>query len=170
MEIGINKYGSCLQKNDIYMLFYDYYKVVIAHYDRRYMAIKIEFVNLIIPIEKINRSNFEGGFDAVIKKYEHLIGHAIWFDKYLFRMGWMDTWMIDSEIDFWKNNGLLPFENLNGVEYWKDLFAISSGVNQFMANCEWIQIDMKKNTVWLKGTDPNEIYPNREFASFNISN
>lgn len=30
------------------------------------MAIKIEFVNLIIPIDKINKSNFDGGLDALI--------------------------------------------------------------------------------------------------------
>ena len=132
------------------------------------MAIKIEFVNLIIPIDKINKSNFDGGLDALLKKYDHLIGKAVWFDKYLFRMGWMDTWMIDGEIDFWKNNGLMPIEKKNGVEYWCDLFAISTGANQFMTNCDWIEIDFDRNIVCLKGTDPNEIYPNQNFASYSI--
>lgn len=132
------------------------------------MAIKIEFVNLIIPIEKINESNFEGGFDGVVKKYEHLIGRAIWFDKHLFRMGWMNTWMIDGEIDFWKEKGLVPIENKNGIDYWKDVYAISTGFNQFMTNCDWIEFDLKRNVVYLKGTNPFEIYPNQEFSSYNI--
>ncbi len=131
------------------------------------MAIKIEFVNLIIPIEKINKSNYIGGFDALIKKYEPFIGTSVWFDKYLFRMGWMDTWMIDGEIDFWKNNGLIPIEKKGNDEYWADLFAISMGFNQFMTNCEWLEIDLEKGTVWLKDTDPSEIYPNHNFASYN---
>lgn len=134
------------------------------------MAIKIEFVNLIIPIEKIKESKFEGGFDELIKKYEHLIGRAIWFDKYLFRMGWMDTWMIDGEINFWKDNGLIPIEKRNGLEYWNDLFAISIGINQFMTNCDWIETDLSRNVVWLKGTDPDDIYPNQNFASYNFKN
>lgn len=41
------------------------------------MAIKIQFVNLIIPIKKINESNFEGGFEALIKKYESSIGRSV---------------------------------------------------------------------------------------------
>ena len=131
------------------------------------MAIKIEFVNLIIPIEKINNSNFEGGFDTLIKKYENLIGRAVWFDKHLFRMGWMDTWMIDGEIDFWKDNGLVPIVKKGNEEYWSDLFAISTGINQFMTNCDWLEIDFRKNIVWLKGTDPYDIYPNSKFASHN---
>jgi hypothetical protein len=131
------------------------------------MAIKIEFVNLIIPIDKIHKSNIEGGFDALINKYDNLIGSAVWFDKHLFRMGWMDTWMIDGEIDFWKDNGLAPIVKKGNEEYWSDLFVISTGINQFMTNCDWLEIDFRKNIVWLKGTDPNDIYPNPKFASHN---
>jgi hypothetical protein len=131
------------------------------------MALKIESVNLIIPIDKINKSKFEGGFNALIEKYEHLIGKAVWYDEHLFRMGWMDTWMIDGEISFWKDNGLIPIEKKGNVEYWSDLFAISTGINQFMTNCDWLEIDFNKNTVWLKDTNSNKIYPNQNFVSYN---
>ena len=40
------------------------------------MAIKIEFVNLIIPIENINRSTFEGGFEKHLEEYKDLIAKA----------------------------------------------------------------------------------------------
>lgn len=134
------------------------------------MAVRIEFVNLIIPIQKINESMFEGGFDKFIKKYEFLIGKAVWFDKYIFRMGWMDPYMIDGQIEFWKENGLTPLEIREGIEFWKDLFAISTGVNQFISNCDWIEVDFNENIVWVKGTDSNDVYPNENFSSFNVQN
>lgn len=132
------------------------------------MAILIEFVNLIIPIEKINQSNLEGGFDTIKKEYDHLIGKAVWFDKYLFRMGWMDTWMLDGKINFWKKSGLVPSEKINGKEYWKDMIVISTGLDRFITNCDWIETDLSRRVVWLKGTDPNDIYPNQNFASYNV--
>lgn len=123
------------------------------------MAIRIEFVNLIIPIERINNSQLEGGFKSVINKYKNAIGRSVWFDEYLFRIGWMDTWMIDSEIDFWINQGLKPLENRNGTEFWYDMFAISCGINQFNTNCDWIKINSSQTKAWLKGTNRFNVYP-----------
>lgn len=132
------------------------------------MAIKIEFVNLIIPIENINRSTFEGGFEKHLEEFKGLIGGPVWYDQHLFRMGWMDTWMIDGYINFWKDHGLIPIVKRNGVEYWQYLFAISTGLNMFMTNCDWVEYDLKKHKVWLKGTDPDDIYPNQDYASYNV--
>ena len=126
------------------------------------MAIKIEFVNLIIPIQKINSSKLEGGFGSIVEKYKNNIGSAVWFDKYLFRIGWMDTWYIDGQIDFWKEQGLIPLlKDEKGIEKWEDVFAISTGHNQFIRNCDWINVDFSKNIVWHKNeTEIKEIYPN----------
>lgn len=132
------------------------------------MAIKIEFVNLIIPIENINRSTFEGGFEKHLEEFEGLIGGPVYYDKHLFRMGWMDTWLIDGYIRFWENHGLIPIVKKNGVEFWQDLFAISTGLNMFMTRCDWIEYDLKKRIAWLKETDPDDIYPNQDYASYNV--
>jgi len=83
-------------------------------------------------------------------------------------MGWMDTWLIDGYIRFWENHGLIPIVKKNGVECWQDLFAISTGRNMFMTRCDWIEFDLKKNKVWLKGTDPDDIYPNQDYASYHV--
>jgi hypothetical protein len=132
------------------------------------MAIEIEFVNLIIPIEKINQSSIDGGFEAYLKENEDLIGKTIWFDQHLFRTGWMSTRELDDEIAFWEKNGLMPFEIKHGVKCWKDMFVILSGIDQFTTDCRWIEFDSKQTIVWLKGTDPNEIYPNHEFDSYGL--
>jgi hypothetical protein len=132
------------------------------------MAIKLEFVNLIIPIEKINNSKLEGGFNTIIKKYENSIGKSVWFDKHLFRMGWMDTWFIDSEIDFWVEHGLVPLEVRNGIEFWCDMFAISTGINQFNSNCDWIKVNSSQTKAWLKGTCRFDVYPKLLKSSYGI--
>jgi hypothetical protein len=133
------------------------------------MAIKIEFVNLIIPIEKINNCKLNGGFNTIIKKHENSIGKTVWFDKHLFRMGWMDAWLIDSEIDFWVDHGLVPLEKINGIEFWRDMFAISTGINQFNSNCDWIKVNSSQTKAWLKGTSRFDVYPKLFKPSYGIN-
>lgn len=79
----------------------------------------------------------------------------------------MDTWMIDGKIDFWVSNGLVPIKKRDDKEYWHDMFAISTGMNQFITDCDWIEINYQRRIVWLKGTDPIEVYPNPKFRSYN---
>lgn len=133
------------------------------------MAVKLEFVNLIIPIKNINNSKFEGGFQALIDEHRNSIGYSVWFDKHLFRIGSMDTWFIDGEINFWIEQGLTPLKKIDGVEHWCDLFAYSSGFNQFIPNCDWIEINNYRNIAWLKGEEIGEIYPNHMYLSNGIT-
>jgi len=133
------------------------------------MAVKLEFVNMIIPIEKINQSTFDGGFEALVEKYKHVIGRAVWFDEHLFRMGWMDTWMVDGMIAFWEEHGLVPVKKIGKENHWNDLFVISSGLTTTVSNCDWIEVDFQLNIAWLKGTKPETFYPNYMNPSYNYT-
>jgi len=63
------------------------------------MAIKLEFINLIIPIMHIMRCTSIGGFKGYLKTESHNIGHIIWYDDYLVREGAMNPMDIGDMID-----------------------------------------------------------------------
>ena len=52
------------------------------------MAVALEFLNLVIPIKKIEQ-HYEGGWEQYLDDHQHLIGRRIWFDDHLMRDGAM---------------------------------------------------------------------------------
>jgi len=84
------------------------------------MAIELEFINFIVPIEVI-KAKYPGGWDACLNDHANLIGGRVWYDDHLFRDGAMNTLDIDVLIERWQKNGLEPFEIVDGQQSWKDL-------------------------------------------------
>lgn len=130
------------------------------------MAIRLEFVNLIIPIGRINNSSLEGGFAGYIKDKEEYIGKYIWFDEYLLRIGWMDYWGVDEEISFWENCGLNYTEVIGGIKKYKDMLLIYSDDSVQIDNCDWIVL-LNNGVKFIE--DKTEVYfPNKKMASYNF--
>jgi len=84
------------------------------------MAIELEFINFIVPIEVI-KAKYPGGWDACLNDHANLIGGRVWYDDHLFRDGAMNTLDIDVLIERWQKNGLEAFEIVDGQQSWKDL-------------------------------------------------
>lgn len=50
------------------------------------MAVALEFLNLVIPIKKIEQ-HYGGGWEQYLDDHEQLIGRRLWFDDHLLRDG-----------------------------------------------------------------------------------
>jgi hypothetical protein len=117
------------------------------------MAVLLQFFNIIIPIEKINKCKGIGGLEGFLEKYKHAVGNVIWYDKYLLRDGAMGMDDVDDIIMFWKKQGLKPKEIRNGKAYWKDLCVVDS-IDGFSLPCDWLVLIRPKNKrayVYLRG-------------------
>ena len=64
------------------------------------MAVALEFLNLVIPIEKIEQ-HYPGGWGRYLDDHKNLIGRRIWFDDYLLRDGAMNPKDMSDFIDEW---------------------------------------------------------------------
>jgi hypothetical protein len=119
------------------------------------MAILCEFVDLIIPISKID-SVYPGGFEKFKSERIERFGKTLWHDKFLFHQGAMELDFIDSLIQDWEQLGLKSTEVKNGIEYWKDL-CVTEMLDGPTLTCEWIEFDLSTHSVFMKGTEPGEI-------------
>ena len=102
------------------------------------MAIHTHFLNVVIPIEKIEQCHSVGGFSGILEKNKKFIGGKVYFDDYLYRDGGMGPEDIESIVSFWKDQGLVLFEEKNGQQYWKDLCVVDM-VGGPTLPCEWLE-------------------------------
>ncbi len=112
------------------------------------MAIQLEFISLIVPIEKIEQ-HYSGGFDSFKRKHIDSFGGRFWHDDYLFRDGAMNSMDIQMMIDDWQKLGLKPTQYNDGQQYWEDLCIVSS-FSGLTLPCLWLEQDLIDNSVYLK--------------------
>jgi len=120
------------------------------------MAIELEFINLIIPIEKINKY-YPGGFYKYLEDHKERIGMTVWFDNYLVRDGAMNPIDIKLLIAKWEELGLKSKTRKKGIEQWKDLCVVDSFRGTTLP-CDWL---IKKDNIALHKKDKTEIVINR---------
>jgi FimV-like protein len=119
------------------------------------MAIALEFLNLIIPIENIRRAKGHeatkilaslrqgGGFSDLVD----------WHDDHLYRTGSMGSDIdIEMWIKEWQEMGLEPLGERNGEKYWKDICVASATTGPTLP-CDWLEYDKWNRCVYLKGTE-----------------
>jgi len=113
------------------------------------MAIKLEFCNVIVPVDiirkKLGNEIFETRFATITS--------VNWNDGHLFREGCMNPWDLEETLDEWESMGFELLTMIDGKKHWKDLCVVNSGKGPSYP-CEWIEYDPVQNIVWLKGREP----------------
>lgn len=110
------------------------------------MAIRYEFMNLVIPIQTIDKY-YPGGFKEYHSKHKSSFGTRCWYDEHLFRDGAMNGMDIEDLIKRWQRFGLVLLAERDGKKMFKDMcvFDYFTDLNDV---CDWLEY----------GTDPFSIY------------
>ncbi|MDL2323142.1 TIGR02452 family protein [Bacteroidales bacterium OttesenSCG-928-A17] len=94
------------------------------------MAIRIRFINIIIPIKNIE-NHYPGGF----KQYKRDNGNRMEHDSFLVMKGAMSPWDMESHVKECEAFGLVGVVEKNGVERWRD-FCVVEG--EPTLPCDWL--------------------------------
>ncbi len=113
------------------------------------MALKLEFCNVIVPVEKIREKLGDEAFECQFS----IITDTNWHDGHLFRDGCMNPYDLKVILDEWESKGFELLTMIDGKKHWKDLCVVNSRHGPSYP-CEWIEYDPEKNIVWLKGHEP----------------
>lgn len=100
------------------------------------MAVELEFINLIIPIEKIEKY-YPGGFNKYKKDNSQAIGRRIWYDNLIVRDGAMNPMDIEYLIKEWEQYGLVGIVEIEGIKQWKDLCVVDFLIGITLP-CKWL--------------------------------
>jgi hypothetical protein len=87
------------------------------------MALKLEFCNVIVPVEKIRGRLGNEAFD----RQHSIITDTSWHDGHLFRDGCMNEYDLETMLDEWESKGFELLTVIGGEKHWKDLCVVNSG-------------------------------------------
>lgn len=120
------------------------------------MAIMTEFINLIVPIRKIEEK-YPGGWAQCLKDHAESIGRRIWFDDHLFRDGAMNPMDMKALVEEWEEMGFTLYLEKDGRRYWEDVCVYEGMLGGATMPCNWLDEDRKRMTVSLKGAPECEL-------------
>jgi hypothetical protein len=128
------------------------------------VAVALEFLDLLIPIVRIQES-YPGGWQQCLADFDAAIGGRVWYDDHLFRDGAMDPAEMKRRVEGW---AVLGFEvagrraagrgpGAKPARYWKDVCVVDWAHGGATLPCDWLQIDLAARTAHLAGTDPGPL-------------
>ena len=120
------------------------------------MAVMLEFIDLIVPIETI-RERYPGGWEACLEDHEPFLGGRVWHDDHLFRDGTMSPRDMEALVGQWVGRGFQASEVREGQTIWKDLCVVESMFGGPTRDCDWLVVDREQRVAYLQGTDPGEV-------------
>ena len=112
------------------------------------MPVLCEFIDIIIPIEKIDEV-YPGGFSAYKEKNLKSFGINRWNDDYILKQGAMGPERARSIIEYWESLGLIGEEVVDGIKRWKDICAFERFLG--CQPCDWLEYDSSRNCISLMG-------------------
>ena len=118
------------------------------------MAIKLEFINLVVPRKTIEEK-YPGGWEQCLIDHKNLIGGRVWFDDHLFRDGAMNPRDMYSTLDEWEELGFNIKVNESTNHKWTDLCVVEAMFPEHSAVCDWLEVD--GDSAYLKGTPKGAI-------------
>ena len=117
------------------------------------MAIWLNFINVIIPINVIEKKlNLD--FDDFFNSYDRGIKYH---DKHLFSTGAMSPDHTEEIVNYFESQGLTVLKMVNNKEYFEDLCIVELLFGGPTRPCDWLEFDSHEKIVWLKGTNKGEI-------------
>lgn len=126
------------------------------------MAIRLEFIDFIVPISTI-RSKYPGGWDKCLADHANLIGGRVWYDEHLFRDGAMNPCDIRFLVDEWEARGLTPMAEVDGQRIWQDVCVVESMFGGPTLPCNWLDVDRDQRIAYLRGADRGRIFGRESF-------
>ena len=119
------------------------------------MAVRLQFINLIVPVANLERAfSTQGGLAGFLSGHP---GDMLWHDAYLCRvegtMNWPD---VDEMVARWEALGLQGLAGVAPRRWWKD-FAICASGRGATFPCDWLEYDAAENCVYLAGTVKGDV-------------
>ncbi|MCD6533693.1 MAG: hypothetical protein J7L25_06420 [Deltaproteobacteria bacterium] len=103
------------------------------------MGIRLEYLNFIVPIKKIEKI-YPGGWTQCLRDHFELIGGRVWYDDHLFRDGAMDPMAMDFLLDHWKKLGFRTHKGRSNPVQWLDVCIVDAFSDEASLPCNWIEI------------------------------
>jgi len=126
------------------------------------MAIECRFIDVVIPISKIDKV-YPGGFEKFKKDNGEGFSNRLYHDQFLFRDGAMSPKDVKAIADEWELRGLKGVVNKNGVDQWEDFCVVTGIMGGPTLPCSWLEFDPVDNCVFLKGFPRGKIFgPNNK--------
>jgi hypothetical protein len=116
------------------------------------MAVALEFLNLIVPLDAMRRCATLGPFErAALTASGPQVWEVQWHDGRLYRDGAMSGSDLDDIVDEWVRRGLQVFDESTGRRVWRDLCVVASQQGVAPGECPWLRYDAETNSVALVG-------------------
>ena len=122
------------------------------------MAVKLEKLNLIVPIANIERL-YPGGLQGCLREptHVHAMGTRVWHDGYLFRDGEAKPSEMRELVKEWEARGFAATKIVDGRKVWADLCVIDVTSGVATLPCDWIIIDRAARTAHYRTAEPGEL-------------
>jgi hypothetical protein len=128
------------------------------------MAIALEFIDLVVPIELI-RNKYPGGWHQCLRDHAPLIGGRVWYDNYLFRDGAMNPADVQLLVDRWAKLGFEVMAFRDGKQIWKDVCVVEAMLGGPTLPCDWLTVDTRERIAYLTGSDPGPVVGRDEMGA-----
>ena len=130
------------------------------------MAVILDYINLIVPIEKIEE-HYPGGFSQYKIDLKDSIGREIWYDEYIVRDGAKSEYDIDLLIPEWELCGLKGTVAVDGKDHWAD-FCVVHPFEGATLPCDWLKTE-GDTASHIKDNLKTVIYRNNKMKKFETS-
>ena len=130
------------------------------------MAVILDYINLIVPIEKIEE-HYPGGFSQYKIDMKDSIGRRIWYDEYIVRDGAKSEYDIELLIPEWELCGLKGTVAVDGKDHWAD-FCVVQQFEGATLPCDWLKTE-GDTASHIKDNLKTVIYRNNKMKKFETS-
>jgi hypothetical protein len=115
------------------------------------MAIKLEFINVIVPNSTLEAVFVkEGGFEFFKQSYGAM-RDMVWYDDDICRvdgaMNWSD---LEDIVGWWEQRGLVGLADADAGKQWKD-FCVAASFSGPTFRCDWLEFDGVNNALSMRG-------------------